>query len=82
MEFIYLPWSNLVPRALSPGFAGGVLISKARGKRPGDEVAYESNFQDHFSFFILLRGTLIKIARGCHTRWRNYFDETKRSEGI
>ena len=23
-----------------------------------------------------LRGPVIKIARGCHTQWRNYFDGT------
>ena len=27
-------------------------------------------------FFYSLRGALIKIARGCHTWWRNYFDGT------
>ena len=27
-------------------------------------------------FVYSLRGALIKIARGCHTRWRNYFDGT------
>ena len=30
------PFSNLVPRALFPGFGGGA--PKAREKRPGDEV--------------------------------------------
>ena len=27
-------------------------------------------------FVYSLRGAIIKIARGCHTRWRNYFDGT------
>ena len=29
---------NLVPRSLFPGFGGGRTTSKAREKRPGDEV--------------------------------------------
>ena len=27
-------------------------------------------------FVYSLRGALVKIARGCHTQWRNYFDGT------
>ena len=34
MEFIYPPWSNLVPKALSPGFAGGAPQFQSQGKAP------------------------------------------------
>ena len=37
-------------------------------------------------FVYSFRGALIKIVRGYHTRWRNYFDGinpiTEKSEGI
>ena len=38
--------------------------SKARGKRPGDKVVHESNFQHHFSFFILCAAPSSKLRAG------------------
>ena len=35
--------SNLVPRALSPGFRGGAPHLQSQEKRPGDEVGLEGN---------------------------------------
>ena len=38
-------------------------------------TSHEGNFQHHL-FVYSLYGALIKIARVCHMRWRNYFDGT------
>ena len=35
--------SNLVPRALSPGFGGGAPHLQSQGKRPEDEVGLEGS---------------------------------------
>ena len=38
--------------------------SKAREKGPGNEVVHESNFQHHFSFFILCAAPSSKLRAG------------------
>ena len=38
-------------------------------------ISHEGNFQHYFVCLFFAR-PLIKIARGCHTQWRNYFDGT------
>ena len=43
--FFFSVVNNLVPRALFSGFGGGAPTSKAREKRPGDEVAWSNPIQ-------------------------------------
>ena len=64
MEFITSHEATSSPRRFPLALQVGRPNSKARGKRPGDEVAHEGNFQHNFSFFILCAAPSPKLRAG------------------